>query len=176
MSQIEWKRKGRGRITCALLGVSTQKLFSYNFCSRSIRQSTLHAQVEGHVNGQFHTSKRRKSEYSCEHSSDCIETEDICLPQGHAPFPHPGTCHCRCVKARALTPTQDNSGEQSQLHRLSEGLAEAIIKTPSWPPHHAQTLPLPWPASFTSFPKDVPRDLPSSPVVTTFPSNAGTRV
>lgn len=27
----------------------------------------------GHVNGQFHTSKRRKSEYSCEHSSDCIE-------------------------------------------------------------------------------------------------------
>ena len=82
----------------------------------------------------YHTSKRGKSEYSCEHSNDCTETEDICPPQGHAPFPHPGTCHCRCVKARALTPTQDNSGEQSQLHRLSKGLTEAIIKTPSWPP------------------------------------------
>lgn len=175
MSQIEWKRKGRGRITCALRSFHSEAvLLQLLLTFHSPKHITCPSRRT--CDCTVHTSKRRKSEYSCEHSSDCIETEDICLPQGHAPFPHPGTCHCRGVKARALTPTQDNSGEQSQLHRLSEGLAKAIIKTPSWPPHHAQILPLPWPASFTSFPKDVPRDLPSSPVVTTFPSNAGTRV
>lgn len=124
----------------------------------------------------YHISKRRKSEYLCEHSDDRTGTEVICLPQGQAPFPHLGTCHCRCGKARALAPTQDNSGEQSQPHSLSEGLTEAIIKTPSGPPPHAQTLPLPSPASFTSFPEDVPRHFPSGPVVRTSPSSAGTRV
>ena len=152
MSQIEWKRKGRGRITCALRSFHSEAvLLQLLLTFHSPKHITCPSRRT--CDCTVHTSKRRKSEYSCEHSSDCIETEDICLPQGHAPFPHPGTCHCRCVKARVLTPTQDNSGEQSQLHRLSEGLAKAIIKTPSWPPHHAQILPLPWPASFTSFPK-----------------------
>ena len=91
----------------------------------------------------YHISKRRKSEYSCEHSDDRTESEVTCLPQGQAPFPHPGTCHRRCGKPRALAPTQDNSGEQSQPHSLSEGLTEAIIKTPSGPPIMPKPSPCP---------------------------------
>lgn len=45
--------------------------------------------------------------------NDYTEAEGNCLPQGHTPFPYLVTHHCRCIKARALTRTQDNSEEQS---------------------------------------------------------------